>query len=137
MRHTSDLLPEKGFTLIELMIAVFIVAVLAMIAIPSYQSHIRKSRRMDAVTSLLHMQLLESRYRATNSTYGTLAQIGAASSSDYYSYTVTNVSATAYTLTATAKSGTTQTSDAENGTSCSPLTLNQDNTKSPTVCWPS
>lgn len=137
MHQPSDLSPKNGFTLIELMIAVFIVAVLAMIAIPTYQSHVRKSRRMDAITNLLHMQLSESRYRATNATYGTLAQLGTTSSSDYYDYTITDITATSYTLTATAKTGTTQTSDSNGATSCSPLTLNQDNTKTAAVCWPS
>lgn len=136
MNHPSDLSPKNGFTLIELMIAVFIVAVLAMIAVPTYQAHIRKSRRMDAITSLLHIQLLESRYRATNTTYGTLAQLGAATSSDYYDYTSSNIAATAYTITATAKTGTTQASDTDGATNCSSLTLNQNNSKTPTACWP-
>ncbi len=135
MKRASDLSPEKGFTLIELMIAVFIVAVLAMIAIPSYKTHLQSSRRLDAISSLLHLQLSEAQYRATNSSYGTLAQLGASNSSDYYTYAISNISPTTYTLTATAKTGTSQTTDKQDSTSCSPLTLDQNNTKSPSACW--
>lgn len=136
MHHPSNLLEKKGFTLIELMIAVFIVAILAMIAIPAYQSYIRKSRRMEAITQLLHMQLAESRYRATNTTYATLAELGTASSSDYYNYTVTDATPTAYTLGAVAISGTSQISDTDGATDCSALKIHQDNSKTPAVCWP-
>jgi type IV pilus assembly protein PilE len=38
----------RGFTLIELMITVAIIAVLAAVAVPSYQDYIRKSRRSEA-----------------------------------------------------------------------------------------
>ncbi|MGL5377129.1 MAG: prepilin-type N-terminal cleavage/methylation domain-containing protein, partial [Cetobacterium sp.] len=36
---------KRGFTLIELMITVAVIAIIAAIAIPSYQSHVAKSRR--------------------------------------------------------------------------------------------
>ncbi len=39
---------EQGFTLIELVIVMVIVAILAMIAVPSYQASIIKSRRAEA-----------------------------------------------------------------------------------------
>ena len=39
---------QRGFTLLELMIAVVVVAILASVAYPSYQAHLRKSRRAEA-----------------------------------------------------------------------------------------
>lgn len=45
-------LRERGFTLIELMISVAIVAILAMIALPSYQEYAKRSRLPEAFDAL-------------------------------------------------------------------------------------
>jgi type IV pilus assembly protein PilE len=58
-----------GFTLIELMVTIVIATILLMIAIPSYNSQIRKSRRTDARTALLDLASREERYFSTNSAY--------------------------------------------------------------------
>jgi len=51
---------NRGFTLIELMIAVVIVAILAAVAFPTYQNSVRKSRRAEAKIALLEVaQILE------------------------------------------------------------------------------
>lgn len=136
MKKTSDIPLITGFSLIELMIAVFIIGVLATITVPAYLHHVHRSRRYDAISQLQHMQTMQARYRANHTTYATLIELGTATSSDYYSYAVSNVSGTAYTLTATAKPSTSQNDDTEDGTACTPLTLDQSNTKTPSICWP-
>ena len=60
---------SRGFTLIELMIVVAIVTVLAMIAIPSYNSQIRKSRRSEAKTALFDLAGPGERYMSTTGAY--------------------------------------------------------------------
>lgn len=56
-----------GFTLIELMIGVVIVAILTAIAYPSYQDQIRKARRADAKSVLLQAaQWMERNYTENN-----------------------------------------------------------------------
>ena len=59
----------SGFTLIELMIVVAIIAVLAAIAIPIYQKQVQESRRTSAKTTLLDVAAKEEKYYATNNAY--------------------------------------------------------------------
>jgi len=52
----------RGFTLIELMITVVIVAILASVAWPSYQSYVQRSRRADAQSLMLAIVNKEQQY---------------------------------------------------------------------------
>jgi type IV pilus assembly protein PilE len=77
---------QKGFTLIEVMIVVVIVAILAAIAVPSYQDSIRKTRRADAKEALTRIAALQERFFFTNNRYGTADDLGisAASQEGHY-----------------------------------------------------
>lgn len=59
----------RGFTIIELMIALVIVGVLLSLAFPSLMGSIRKSRRAEAFTKLNAVQLAQERFRANSPTY--------------------------------------------------------------------
>ena len=61
---------EFGFTLIELMIVVAVIAVLAAIALPMYAEHVRKGKRAEAMQALGDLQLRQASWRADNPTYG-------------------------------------------------------------------
>ncbi|MBE1160075.1 prepilin-type N-terminal cleavage/methylation domain-containing protein [Dyella sp. 7MK23] len=60
-----------GFTLIELMVVVAIVAILAAIAMPIYQQQVQRSRRTAAKTALLDVASREEKYYSTNNNYTT------------------------------------------------------------------
>ena len=60
---------QRGFTLIELMIAVAIVALLAAIAYPSYQDSVWKGKRGEAKAAILRTLQSEERYYTQNNTY--------------------------------------------------------------------
>ena len=52
--HSS---PARGFTLVELMIVIVIVAILLAVALPSYQNSVQKGRRADAKSALLDVPI--------------------------------------------------------------------------------
>lgn len=131
---------QKGFSLIELMIALSVLGILVVISSTLYSSYVRKGRRADAINNMLSISLAEEQYRSKNTQYGTLAQVWAgvsASTEGYYTLSISNVTASSYTISATAQG--TQASDAQDGTSCTTLTLAMSNgtiTKTPASCWP-
>lgn len=132
---TAQLVYEKGFTLIEVMVVLVIVAILLALAYPSYVDYVRKSNRGDAQQLLMNWSVNQEIWRANNPQYATTAQLPAPTA-DNYDLTIANRSGTTYTLTATAKSGNDQNNDkARNGTSCATLTLNENGAKTPALCW--
>jgi len=60
---------NHGFSLVELMVVVLIVVVLSMVALPSYQQYMLKSRRSDAITALSAVVQAQERWRSNNPTY--------------------------------------------------------------------
>ena len=64
---------QRGFTLVELMIAVAIIAILAKLAFPVYTNSVKKARRADAKTALLDLAQREERFLATGNVYTTSA----------------------------------------------------------------
>ena len=129
--------PKSGFTLVEMMLIVTLIAILALIAYPSYQTNIRKAKRNDAIEALLRIQLAEEKWRVSDTDYATLAELGnPATKEGFYTITIPVNSATGYTVKATAVGD--QVNDSVSGTPCSPLQLQVSaggETKSPAVCW--
>ena len=75
---------NKGFTLIELVIAMAIIGILASIAYPSYLDYITRARRQDGQTALLELANQMEQYYANNNTYQT-ATIATGNPSDIQS----------------------------------------------------
>lgn len=62
---------NRGFTLIELMIAIAIIGILAGIAYPSYQSYLLRAKRSDGVVALNALQQAQERFRGSCRSYAT------------------------------------------------------------------
>jgi type IV pilus assembly protein PilE len=60
---------SQGFTLIELMIAVAIVAILSSIAYPSYTSYIARAKRADVKSQLVQAAQFMQRFYTANDSY--------------------------------------------------------------------
>ena len=60
---------RKGFTLIEVMIAVAIVAILVAVAFPSYRDSMLKGRRAEAKAALARTMQAEERFYTANNVY--------------------------------------------------------------------
>jgi type IV pilus assembly protein PilE len=113
----------KGMTLIELLIVVVIVAILASVALPSWNSQVQKARRADARNILLVTQVEQEKYRANNGTYASsLGDLGLSSyaTGDYYNLSIVSSSATAFVASATPN-----TNGGQNGDSCGTFAVNQ------------
>jgi type IV pilus assembly protein PilE len=122
---------SRGFTLIELMIVVAIVAILTMIAYPSYTKYIIRTSREAAQSQLLQFATSQEKIFLNSNAYTssvTNAYTGAAtgglgvasgkSNDSKYTLSLGNPTATTFTLTASPVGGSTQAGDGN-------ITINQ------------
>jgi type IV pilus assembly protein PilE len=98
--------PNSGFTLIELMIVVVIVAILATIALPSYNNYLRRGQLTEATNNLSAFRIQMEQFYQDNNNYGGAA-CGAANPTPavYFGYVCNLADAQHYTMTATGVTG--------------------------------
>jgi type IV pilus assembly protein PilE len=132
MRH------QRGFTLIELMIALVVLAILTAIAYPSYTNQVLKSRRADGIAALNRASMRMESCRSDNASYvGCEALVSATSEDGYYTIAApASATATTYAFEATPQGA--QLKD----TKCTKLTLDSQGNRGFTgtapnadTCW--
>jgi prepilin-type N-terminal cleavage/methylation domain-containing protein len=95
----------QGFTLIEVMIVVAIIAILATIALPGYQDYILRGKLIDATTQLRAKRADLERYFQDNRTYVGFNCVDTTSSKHFDFNCTAAPTDTAYTLRAVGKGG--------------------------------
>jgi type IV pilus assembly protein PilE len=91
---------EKGFSLIELIIAVAIVGILSAIAFPSYTQYLEKGRRAECRSGLLRTMQQQERYFTQRNTY--VAFTAGSTASAVISYSGEGLAKSACTIAAAA-----------------------------------
>lgn len=138
---------SSGFTMIELMVVLAIMAIITVVAFPSYQQSMRKTRRADAVSAALAVQVAQERFRANCPLYAqnlgtanncatSTADAPSESEQGFYDLTIAATpTGNAYTIVATAKGA--QAAD----TGCTTMQIafsggSANGTRTPAICWP-
>lgn len=144
--------PAQGFTLIEIMIAVAIIAIISGFAYPSYVKHIQRAKRVDAQTAVLEAAQRQESYYLRNNSYAkdlTQLEYNTTSSEGLYNLALSATPAdctgnhttvcTGFTLSATPVATKPQAQDSD----CQSFKVNQLGTKTATdannnastKCW--
>jgi len=112
-RQSFPISASHGFTLIELMVAVAIAAILAAIAYPSYADYVLRGKLVDPVNTLSAMRASMEQYYQDNRTYSNASStiVSPCDStklptlSDFTMSCDVAAAGDSYTITATGKSG--------------------------------
>ncbi len=91
---------QRGFTLIEIMVTVAIVAILAAIALPSYTAYVQRGKIGEAISNLAAMHVNMEQYFLDNNTYAN-GPCTTPPTGTYFTYSCTIPSPTTYTIKAT------------------------------------
>lgn len=137
----------RGFTLIELMVVIAVIAILSTIAVSSYRNYVMRATRTEGRMALLAIQVAEEKYFLQNNRYaqdiatvvaappaGLGVNLTAAGVTTGGKYTISFAAATATTYTLQADATGSQTDD----TTCLQFTINEQGARTPndaSGCW--
>ncbi len=103
---------QQGFTLIELMVVLAIIAILAAIAVPNYRDYVTRGRVVEATSGLADARTKMEQYFQDNRSYPTACVVSPTAPAatevqvqalQNFDLSCSNLAATTYTVTATGK----------------------------------
>jgi type IV pilus assembly protein PilE len=141
----------RGFTLVELMVTVVVLALLTSISVSSYRNYMMRTHRTEATAALLQVQVAQEKFYLQNRTYATNAQLTLAQPNGlgllatttpggYYTIRILNADPTTdFSAMATPDATKGQAAD----TACQSISINQSGQKSASdgsndttaTCW--
>jgi type IV pilus assembly protein PilE len=120
---------HKGVTLIELMVALAIVAILATIAMPSYVDYVMRAKITEATSRLADLRVQLEQFFQDNRTYaGACAAdttVPPPAEGRYFTFTCATLTATTFSVTATGRT--------DQGMGGFVYSINQDNVQATTI----
>ena len=124
--------PNGGFTLVELVITVAIVAILASLALPAYEESLQRARRSEAREALSDFAARQEQYFLDNKNYtATVSALGRSATTEngYYVISIPAANALTYTLRATAQAPQNKDTD------CATMEFTSRGNRTPGNCW--
>ncbi|MCW8107372.1 prepilin-type N-terminal cleavage/methylation domain-containing protein [Alteromonas ponticola] len=117
---------QKGYSLIETIMALAITGIVAALAVPSYQVYMERSALRQVQLKLIALQTMQERFRLVNGTYAKIDELTPPEMEEY-TVRVENVDLFTYTLIAERKGSQQQ--------ECSTLTIDHVSIRTPESCW--
>lgn len=132
-----------GFTLIELMIVLAIIAMLSSFAVSNYTQYVMRAERIEVQTEMLEIAARLEQYYSLNNSYAltnVITSVGVPRRSQNGKYDIevfdrSTATEGAFGIEVKAIVGTRTATDNVNGVLCTPLTLDSATTKTPIECW--
>ena len=116
--------PVSGFSLVEILLAIGLLAILFSLALPQYMSYMQRGQRVEAIRILTASAACQERHRASSGSYDTTRCIGE-SEGEHYQLSIqpaASVSSDTYTLIA-------EPVNLAGNETCGSLSLNQAGTR--------
>jgi type IV pilus assembly protein PilE len=124
----------RGFSLIELMVALAVVAILASVAFPSYLAYVRTSSRTEAQSLITDAATRQQQWLVDRRAYATtMTQLGVSVPADLaskYTFAIATADGPPPTYTFTATAIGDQTKD-----KCPAMTIDNTGNRTPSTCW--